>query len=168
MKTYHLDREQRVPRPLPEVFDFFSKAENLDQLTPPWLRFQIVTQTPITVQEGTVIDYHLRYRGLPVRWQTLIEVWAPGAQFVDRALKSPYALWRHTHTFAETPRGTLISDHVEYALPFGPFGQLAHAIMVHRDVNAIFDYRQQVIAELFPPHADGDGAEQPPPRAKSA
>jgi hypothetical protein len=168
VKTYQLDREQRVPRPLPEVFDFFSQAENLDRLTPPWLRFQIVTQTPITVQEGTIIDYRLRYRGLPVRWQTLIEVWEPGVRFVDRALKSPYALWRHTHTFEETPNGTIISDHVEYALPFGPLGQLAHTVMVHRDVNAIFDYRQQVIAQLFPPRAEEDAAEQQPSLARSA
>lgn len=149
LQVFTLDREQFVPRPVDEVFAFFSDAGNLDRITPPWLSFRIVTPRPIDMRTGAVIDYRLRYHGMPVRWKTLIEAWEPGKRFIDRALKSPYALWRHTHTFRAAEDGTVIRDYVEYALPLGPLGWLAHKVLVRRDVEAIFDHRQAVIAEIF-------------------
>ena len=150
MKTYTLERRQWVPRPLPEVFDFFSRAENLQRLTPPWMNFRILTPLPIAMAPGALIDYALRVHGLPVRWRTKIEAWAPPHSFVDTQLRGPYRLWHHTHTFEESNGGTLITDLVRYALPFGFLGQIAHALMVSRDLNQIFEYRAKVVGELFP------------------
>ena len=148
MKTYTLHHKQWVPHPIARVFDFFAKAENLEQLTPAFLRFQI-TRTPPRMEAGARIEYKLRIHGLPVRWKTDIESWDPPHQFVDVQIKGPYRLWHHTHRFREENGGTWIEDTVRYALPFGILGQAANRVMVARDVAQIFAYRGQRIREMF-------------------
>lgn len=154
MKTYILQRTQRVPAPLERVFPFFADAANLDTITPPWLRFRILTPTPAEMCPGRTLDYRLRYRGLPVRWRTLIEVWDPPTRFVDCQVRGPYALWRHEHRFHPAGEDTVMTDTVHYALPLGPIGRLVHATLVRRDVNRIFDYRHERIADLFATRRD--------------
>jgi ligand-binding SRPBCC domain-containing protein len=149
MKVYTLRRELWIPHPVSAVFDFFSRAENLEQITPPWMRFQILTPQPIQMREGATIQYALRVRGIPFRWLTEIDRWNPPHEFVDVQVKGPYRLWRHTHTFSPLHAGTSIVDMVEYALPFGLLGRLIHRLRVARDLSRIFDYRRQRIDSLF-------------------
>jgi ligand-binding SRPBCC domain-containing protein len=150
MKFHTLRREQWVPYPVAAVFDFFSRAENLEQLTPPFLRFKIITPHPIHMEKGAHIQYALRLRGIPLRWLTEIEQWDPPHGFVDTQIKGPYRLWHHTHTFSLVEGGTNIVDVVQYALPFGLLGRIVHRLQVAGDVARIFDYRQQQIKVLFP------------------
>lgn len=147
--VYSLDQQQLVRRPLQDVFGFFADPCNLERLTPPFLGFKILTPSPIAMQPGALIDYRISLRGLPLRWRTRIESYEPGRSFVDVQLEGPYRLWRHTHEFEETAEGTLVRDHVDYALPLGPLGRLAHALMVKRDLQQIFAYRRQAIATLL-------------------
>ncbi len=149
MPAYVIEREQLIPRPLPEVFDFFCRAENLEVLTPGFLRFRILTPLPIEMRAGAIIEYTLRLWGIPVRWRTLIEAWEPGRRFVDVQLRGPYRSWRHTHAFEAVEGGTRMTDRVEYELPFGFLGALVHALLVGRSVARIFDYRRQRIGELM-------------------
>jgi len=141
--------EQLVPRQLDEVFDFFSKAENLQQLTPPWLNFRIVSVHPTPVREGTLIRYSLRWRIFPIHWTTKIIDWEPPHRFVDLQLKGPYRLWRHNHLFAAEGSGTRITDEVQYALPLGLVGRIAHTVKVRSDVEAIFAHRRAAVDKIF-------------------
>jgi ligand-binding SRPBCC domain-containing protein len=145
MRIYTLEREQRLAPPPDAVFPFFGEARNLEAITPPWLGFDVVTPEPIEMGAGTLIEYRLKLHGVPVRWLTQIEVWEPGRRFVDRQLLGPYRLWHHTHTFAADGEGTLMRDVVRYALPLGPLGALAHAALVRRDLEAIFDFRREAV-----------------------
>jgi ligand-binding SRPBCC domain-containing protein len=108
--------------------------------------------------EGARIDYRLSLFGIPFTWRTRIATWEPGVRFVDDQLSGPYRRWHHTHSFADAPGGTLMTDRVEYALPFGPLGAIAHALFVRRTVERIFEHRRRVIAErLAPAPAPGTG-----------
>ena len=149
MTTYLIQREQWVSAPLEKVFEFFSDASNLEVLTPPWLKFRIVTPTPIAMHTGAKIEYRIDWRVVPIRWQTEIVEWSPPHRFVDLQLRGPYKLWHHTHTFASVDGGTLVRDIVRYALPLGTIGSLAHKLAVRRDVERVFDYRAERIAALF-------------------
>lgn len=149
MKVFALQRQHLVRRPHREVFRFFEQPENLATITPPWLGFRIVTPSPVTMKKGAVIDYTITIAGKRIRWQSLISAYDPPYKFVDDQLRGPYTLWRHTHTFSETDGGTIISDEVHYALPFGPVGRIAHALFVQRQLETIFDYRARVIDQLF-------------------
>ena len=112
------------------------------------LRFHIV-RADRELHEGSRIEYQLRVRGVPMRWVSEIAEWKPPYRFVDTQLRGPYALWRHQHTFTTERGGTRIGDEVEYAMPLGIAGVIAHALVVRRDVESIFDYRQRRLAELL-------------------
>ncbi len=148
-KTYTLSFEQQVSRPLPEIFNFFSRAENLEVLTPPWLNFKILDVKPQPVQQGTLINYSLRVHGIPLRWTSEIVEWEPPHRFVDLQLRGPYQVWRHEHRFAASDGGTLISDTINLSLPLGFLGQLAYKIKVHSDLQEIFTFRKEKVRALF-------------------
>jgi hypothetical protein len=86
---------------------------------------------------------------MPLRWTSRIEDWEPGCGFVDRQLRGPYGLWHHRHTFAEAGQGTVVCDEVDYALPFGALGDLAHPLFVRRDLERIFNYRHEAVPRLL-------------------
>ncbi len=149
MPPFVFRAEQFVPRPLDQVFDFFSKAENLQELTPGFLHFRILSVDPAPVRQGTLIKYSLRWRIFPIHWITKIIEWEPPHRFVDVQLKGPYKLWHHEHRFVADGKGTRIIDEVQYQLPFGVFGSIAHSLKVRRDVETIFAYRTEAVRRLF-------------------
>ena len=149
MRVHELEREQLVRRPLDEVFAFFAQARNLERITPPWLRFEVLTPEPIAMAPGTLIDYRLRLRGVPLRWLSRIEDWEYERGFADRQLRGPYRLWHHRHEFVPCGGGTVVRDHVRYALPLGRLGALAHAAIVRRDLERIFDHRRVAVRRLL-------------------
>jgi ligand-binding SRPBCC domain-containing protein len=146
MKEYSLRSELWLPRPRREVFPFFADARNLQAITPAWLKFEILTPAPVSMQAGTLIDYRITLRGLPVRWRTEIAEWSPPDRFVDVQVRGPYTLWHHTHTFEEREGGTLCGDLVRFR-PRG--GALIYWLFVRRDVERIFQYRQERLRELL-------------------
>jgi len=154
VKEWVLRREQRLEVGLEPAFGFFSRAENLEAITPPWLRFEITTPPPIVMRAGTRIRYSLSLRGIRVGWLTEIEEWDPPRGFVDRQLEGPYALWHHTHSFgAVDERHTTMVDVVRYGHRFGPLDSIAEHLVVRRDLKRIFDYRRDAIAALITDHA---------------
>jgi ligand-binding SRPBCC domain-containing protein len=158
VKTYLLEREQWVPQPLALVFDFFSRAENLAKLTPPWMYFRIRSPMPIEMKVGAHIDYTIRLAGVPMNWRTRITVWEPERYFADIQESGPYAQWEHEHMFSEQGEGVLVADRVRYALPLGPLGRVAHLLAVRASLTAIFDYRFQRIRELLSSAANDGGS----------
>ncbi len=149
MRMHRLERTTIVPRPRSEVFTFFADARNLEAITPPTLRFSIASALPIEMRAGARIDYSLALFGVPLRWRTLITLWQPEERFIDEQEEGPYAVWRHLHEFEPQGSSTRMRDIVEYALPFGPLGALAHELWVRRTLKRIFDYREKAIGEHF-------------------
>lgn len=149
MKLYTLKRTQGFSHSRDTVFKFFESPEHLALITPPWLDFHILTPTPITMRQGTLIDYTIRWLTVPVRWTTLITSYEPPYRFVDEQIRGPYSLWHHSHTFVEKDGVTEMHDEVQYALPAGVFGRVAHAALVRKQLEEIFDYRSHVIGRFF-------------------
>lgn len=163
-RRYTLHREQIVPVPLQAAWDYFSNADNLQAITPRWLRFRILTPPPRTVATDSRLRYRLRFLGIPFTWETVFEVVEPPRRFIDVQRGGPYKFWRHTHEFQPVPQGTLVTDTVEYELPWGRLGQLAHALFVGRSLKRIFDYRRQQIALALGPEPErADSATTPLP-----
>lgn len=138
-----------VAAPLEEVFDFFSKAHNLERITPPEIHFHILTPDPIVMATGLIIDYRLRLFGVPFYWKTRIAEWDPPRQFADEQLKGPYALWHHTHRFEADGAGTRIHDSVRYELPWFAFGPIGHQVFVLPQIRRIFAFREQAVLAQF-------------------
>ncbi len=143
VQTVH--SETIVAVPLEKAFAFFSEAQNLERMTPPWLNFRIHTPLPIEMREGTIIDYLIHLYGVPIPWRTRIDVWEPGVRFIDRQVAGPYRWWHHEHRFEAVAGGTRVIDHVEY-VPRAPW---LSSWIVKRDVGRIFAYRQAVLGDLL-------------------
>jgi ligand-binding SRPBCC domain-containing protein len=148
MPIYNLNCELLVKRPIKEVFAFFENPANLGKITPPWLSFNIVTQN-VAVRQGARFDYIIKWLGLPMKWRSLITQYNPPFSFVDEQLIGPYKTWHHEHTFSETDKGVIVGDHLQYSLPLGPLGAIAQAVMVKRQLESVFRYRQQELAKIF-------------------
>lgn len=161
--SHRLARSQLVGGTLDEVFAFFKDPRNLGTITPPWLGFRILGTTDAEVRVGTRIRYRLSLHGIPMRWESRIAEYTERVSFADEQLRGPYKRWYHRHLFRAVEGGVMIEDIVEYELPLGILGRIAHAIAVRRQLASIFDYRARVMGERFPlrtptPAPDGRGA----------
>jgi ligand-binding SRPBCC domain-containing protein len=146
---YELTDHFQVSADLQRTWSFFSVAENLPVITPPKLGFKIKTPLPITMGEGVLLDYTIRWLGLPVNWRTRIIDWTPPHQFVDLQLRGPYTLWHHQHRFIAKDGGTECFDRVTYKLPFGFVGNITHEVMVRQQLVEIFRFRREAIGRLL-------------------
>jgi ligand-binding SRPBCC domain-containing protein len=155
MKIREWKSELWLPSPPETLFAFFGDAANLDALTPDWLNFKILTPMPMQIREGSLIVYRLRIRGFPVRWRTRINVWDPPHRFIDEQIRGPYRLWVHEHTFIPDRGGTLVTDHVRYAVPFD---RLVHSWLVRPDIETIFAFRSQALQARFAQSENAPGA----------
>jgi ligand-binding SRPBCC domain-containing protein len=97
------------------------------------------------IQAGLEIDYRIRLYGMPIPWRSRIDVWAPGARFVDRQTMGPYRWWRHEHLFEGAAGATRVIDRVEYA----PRAGWASGTLVRRDLERIFTYRREALMRIF-------------------
>lgn len=147
MREFNLITNQTIERPIEEVFSFFADAHNLARITPDWLRFEVVTPGAIEMREGVLIDYKIKLRGVPMRWQSEITVWDPPRRFVDEQRRGPYKFWNHEHTFESAAGGgTVVGDRVRYGVPGGI---LIQRLFIAPDLERIFSYRRRKLQEIF-------------------
>jgi ligand-binding SRPBCC domain-containing protein len=146
--------KQLLPIDINKAWDFFSSPQNLSLITPPDMKFTILTAlNNEETYEGMLIDYSVRpLFGIPMHWQTEICKIEKPLLFTDRQKKGPYVFWEHTHQFTETASGTLMEDEVNYKLPLGFVGTLTHWLLVQKRIAYIFNYRRQTLTKLFKNH----------------
>ena len=132
------------------MFAFFADPANLARLTPPSVRVRLLTASPV-MAAGAVLDYRLRWLGLPIRWRAFVREYDPPYRFLDVQLQGPYARWEHRHRFLAEDGGTIVEDRVVYRLPLGGVGRALHAVLVGRQLRAAWAYRTRRLAELLGP-----------------
>jgi ligand-binding SRPBCC domain-containing protein len=156
MADHVLEARVRLARPRPEVFAFFADPRNLLRLTPPHVGLQLHTDHT-TLAAGAVLDFRVRWLGVPLRWRSYVREYDPPYRFVDVQVRGPWARWEHRHLFLEDGGGTWVEDRVTYRLPLGPLGRLAHGVLVERQLRALWAYRQARLAELLAPAGQARG-----------
>jgi ligand-binding SRPBCC domain-containing protein len=149
-KIHQLHREQVIQTDLDTAWNFISSPSNLDSITPDDMSFEIVTEVPDIMYEGQLIEYRI---GVPLigrqTWLTEIKHIREHHSFVDEQLIGPYKIWYHYHEITRHPQGVHFIDRVNYVIPFGPLGQLAHLLYVKQQLKHVFDYREYAMREYF-------------------
>ncbi|HFK5586355.1 TPA: hypothetical protein ACGZ92_002566 [Elizabethkingia anophelis] len=148
---YHLYREQQLNCNIDEVWDFFSSPLNLSKITPQDMKFIVLSDLKNTpIYEGMEIDYLVSpVLGIPLKWKTMITQVNYQKSFTDLQAKGPYRYWNHYHEFIENDKGVLMKDSVDYELPFGFLGKLAHSLFVHKRLKSIFEFRYNFLEGYF-------------------
>jgi ligand-binding SRPBCC domain-containing protein len=149
LKIYELRKKVYIRAQVQDVFSFFSRAENLNLITPPWLRFQILTPLPVKMEKQTRIDYSLNLFRIRLSWKTEITEWQPPFLFVDKQIHGPYRYWEHTHRFEKRDHGTYMEDVVRYAVPGFVFAPLVHFFFVRPRLEKIFSFREETLLRLL-------------------
>jgi ligand-binding SRPBCC domain-containing protein len=150
VRDHRVETRLWLPCGRDDVFPFFADASNLEAITPPWLRFSVLTPPPIEMRAGTLIDYRLRLHGVPLRWRTEIAVWEPPSRFVDRQVAGPYETWEHEHRFGDVAGGVVMSDQVDYRIRGGRLADwVGDRAVARRDLRRIFEYRRDVLQARF-------------------
>lgn len=156
MKVKRKSWQQFIPRPLDEIWAFFSRPENLNAITPPDMSFEILSDIKaVEMYPGMIIQYKISpFLGIQLDWVTEITHIAEGQYFIDEQRFGPYALWHHQHHFEEVDGGVKMEDVLHYKVPYGPIGTLADASFVDQKIESIFQYRYQAIEALFTPQTE--------------
>ena len=150
MKPHFLEFKTQLYRPMQEVFEFFSNAENLNKVTPPEVSFSMLTPMPVKMQVGTLIDYRIKLSGIPFFWRTQISLWEPNeSRFVDEQVKGPYVFWRHEHTFEDKGGYILMTDRLHYLSPGWFLEPLIDKFFIRPRIEKIWGYRDQQFKTLF-------------------
>jgi ligand-binding SRPBCC domain-containing protein len=150
MADHVLESRVWVARPRPDVFAIVADPDQRAQLAPPALRLRLRTEGPV-MGPGSVLDYDLRWFGLPVRWRTFMREWDPPFRFVDVQVWGPFARWEHRLQLLAGADATCVEDRITYRLPLGPLGRLLHAVAVRRRLEAAWAYRRARLTALGEP-----------------
>ena len=146
----YLHREQILPAPIEKVWAYFCDPKNLNEITPPDMKFEIVSGGAVKMYEGQVVEYRVKFfRGLRSLWLTEIAHVRENEYFVDEQRVGPYRFWYHEHRFEQVQGGVKMIDHVTYVLPFGFLGDIVHSVWIGNRLKSIFDFRVRKIEELF-------------------
>ena len=148
---YRLYKEQQLNCDIETAWEFFSSPFNLSKITPKDMGFIVTSDLGNEpIYEGLVIDYTVSpLLKIPMKWRTKITDVDFQKSFTDFQEKGPYKYWNHFHEFIPNKKGVLIRDTVDYELPFGFLGTIAHKLLVKRKLEAIFSYRNQILEKTF-------------------
>ncbi|WP_299534522.1 SRPBCC family protein [Ulvibacterium sp.] len=150
MKLYQLHSKQALPITKKEAWDFLSSPANLKVITPNHMGFHILSGAERPMFPGQIIQYTVTpFPGYTTKWVTEITHVIEGEYFVDEQRFGPYALWHHKHFLKSIEKGVEMEDIIDYKLPLGIFGQMAHPLLVKKQLTQIFKYREQKLVELF-------------------
>tara|TARA_B100000242_G_C42969312_1_gene449740 strand:+ start:131 stop:592 length:462 start_codon:yes stop_codon:yes gene_type:complete len=150
LKLYQIKTQQKLPISIEKAWDFFSNPKNLKKITPEEMSFEIISGAEKSIYPGQIIQYNVSpILGIKLRWVTEITHVIDNKYFVDEQRFGPYSLWHHKHFFKEIKGGILMEDVVDYKIPLGWLGQLAHFIFVKNRLKKIFKFRENMLVKLF-------------------
>lgn len=148
---HKLEKVQKIPIDIETAWDFFSSPNNLSKITPKKMNFRIISDLKDgRMFPGMFIVYKVSpVFGIPITWVTEIIQISEKKYFIDEQRIGPYKLWHHEHHFKEIEGGVEMSDLLYYRLPFGFIGKIINFLFVKRQVTGIFNYRENILREIF-------------------
>jgi ligand-binding SRPBCC domain-containing protein len=150
LKLYQIKIKQNLPISVDKAWEFLSNPKNLKEITPKYMNFRILSGADRSIFAGQIIQYKVTpMLGISTKWVTEITHVKDKEYFVDEQRFGPYALWHHKHFIKKIDGGIEMEDIIDYKIPFGIIGQIAHPIIVKNKLKQIFKFRENKLKELF-------------------
>ena len=150
LKIYQINTKQKLPISVKEAWEFLSSPNNLAEITPKYMNFKILSGAEKSIFAGQIIQYKVTpVLGITLKWVTEITHVKQNEYFVDEQRFGPYSLWHHKHFIKEIDGGIEMEDIVDYKIPFGFLGQIAHSLFIEKKLRQIFNYREKKLVKLF-------------------
>ena len=150
LKIYQLKTKQKLPISLDKAWSFLSDPKNLKEITPDKMNFRILSGADRSIYAGQIIQYKVTpMLGITTKWVTEITHVKDKEYFVDEQRFGPYSLWHHKHFVKEIDGVIEMEDIIDYKVPFGIFGQIAHILYVKNKLKQIFKYRENKLNKIF-------------------
>jgi ligand-binding SRPBCC domain-containing protein len=151
MAFYQLEKTQKIPAGITDVWNFISSPVNLKYITPTYLDFEIINDNnPDTMYPGMIICYKVSpLLGIKMKWVTEITHVKENEYFIDEQRIGPYSMWHHQHKITPIKSGVLMTDIVTYKPPFGFLSALSNKIFIRKQLDEIFDFRKSAIEKRF-------------------
>lgn len=151
MAFYQFTATQKIPASIEQVWDFISSPNNLKEITPAYMGFEITSGgLPEKMYPGMIISYKVSpLLGIKMTWVTEITIVENHRYFVDEQRMGPYAMWHHQHKIEAIEGGVLMTDIVSYQPPFGFLGAIANALFIRGKLKEIFDFRTLAVEKKF-------------------
>ena len=147
---YQFKTTQKLNISINEAWSFLSNPKNLKDITPEYMRFDIISGDDKKMFPGQIIEYILTpVFNIPFKWVTEITHVKQKKYFVDEQRFGPYSFWHHKHFIKEVEDGVIMEDIVHYKLPLGIIGRLAHRLFIRNKVEEIFSFRRKKLDSLF-------------------
>lgn len=149
---YRLQHIQTINCTISEAWDFFSRPENLNKMTPKSMPFEIMTSSlPAYTYQGQIISYQIQVLPLfKTNWVTEITLVDAGKLFIDEQRFGPYALWHHEHHFEAIGKDQVrMTDLISYKLPLGMLGRLVAGKAIESKLREIFEFRNEFCEQYF-------------------
>ena len=150
LKIYQIKTKQKLPISAKKAWEFLSDPNNLAEITPRYMNFKILSGADRSIFAGQIIQYKVTpIFGITLKWVTEITHVKENEYFVDEQRFGPYSLWHHKHFIKEIDGGVEMEDVVDYKIPFGILGQIAHPLFVKNKLKQIFKFREKKLIKLF-------------------
>lgn len=151
MAVHSIKTVQQIPADLQTVWAFFSNPQNLKEITPDNLGFNVISKHHgNTIYAGQIIEYTVSpLLGIPLYWMTEITHVKDHTYFVDEQRYGPYSMWHHQHHFKAIEGGVEMTDIVHYKNPLWLLGEVANTLFVRKQLEGIFSFRYRKTNEVF-------------------
>ena len=151
MKIYQIKTKQKLPITVKQAWDFLSDPKNLSEITPDYMNFKILSGADKSIYPGQLIQYEVTpLFGITLKWVTEITHVIDKKYFVDEQRFGPYSLWHHKHFIKKIEGGVEMEDVVDYKIPFGILGRIAHQLIVKKKTWTNFQVqRRQTKANIW-------------------
>lgn len=171
--AHRFETSQWVAFPVELVFGFFANPMNLPHMFPPQLRARIEhlrMQPPavrpeapgrprglLSVASGVGTEILISFCPIPpiptrLSWLARIVEFAWNSHLVDEQMRGPFRSFRQRHGIVAENRdgreGTLVSDQIDFALPWGWAGKLGEPV-VRLQLQKAFAYRHKRLPEIL-------------------
>ncbi len=150
MIIHRFESEQKLPISKEEAWGFFSSPRNLEEMTPDWMGFRIVSLPSDQIFEGEIIEYEVRlFPGFWKRWISEIRGLREGVSFVDDQISGPFRYWHHLHEIREDGGGVVVKDVVHYSVGFWILGELIRKVAIGGMIARMFEHRRKLLTQKF-------------------